>query len=248
MLCREEMVADVVPVDVPINLMITAAWHTAVHSPRDLLVYNCASGTVNPIRWREVQEWGLQELKINPMCNVLWYPGGSFTASPAAHKFWSVFCHFLPAYLIDGLISMCGHKPLLVRIHKRMWKAVQCLTYFTTNQWTFKSSNVFALLDQMSEHDRQEFHFDLRDLDWREYLSIYARGVRRFILKEQADMETSRRHLRRMYYVEKVSRLLMFLLTWRAVLHRSETARALWSSLLTLLRGLVPVLRAPLTS
>lgn len=29
-LCHDDMVADVVPVDIPINLMITAAWHTAV--------------------------------------------------------------------------------------------------------------------------------------------------------------------------------------------------------------------------
>ena len=31
LLCDENLVADIVPVDVPINLMITAAWHTAVH-------------------------------------------------------------------------------------------------------------------------------------------------------------------------------------------------------------------------
>ena len=31
MLCDGKLVADIVPVDVPINLMITAAWHTAVH-------------------------------------------------------------------------------------------------------------------------------------------------------------------------------------------------------------------------
>ena len=31
MLCDENLVADFVPVDVPINMMITAAWHTAVH-------------------------------------------------------------------------------------------------------------------------------------------------------------------------------------------------------------------------
>ena len=43
-----------------------------------------------------------------------------------------------------------------------MLKASNCLTYFTTHQWTFKSNNVVALLDEMSEHDRQEFHFDLK--------------------------------------------------------------------------------------
>ncbi|XP_043233602.1 putative fatty acyl-CoA reductase CG5065 [Amphibalanus amphitrite] len=248
LLCHEDLVADVVPVDVPINLMITAAWYTAVRSPRHPTVYNCASGSIRPIRWREVRVWGELELRENPMCNVLWYPGGSFTSSPLANKFWVVVCHFIPAYILDAVIMLCGHKPLLVRIHKRMLKASNCLTYFTTHQWTFKSNNVLSLLGEMSEHDRQEFHFDMKDLDWRKYLAIYCIGVRRFILKEDDDMEKSRRHLRRMYYVQEACRLLFFLLTWRTLLNRSETARALWSSLLTLLRSMMPAVLAPLTS
>ena len=36
-----------------------------------------------------------------------------------------------------------------------------------------------------------------QDLDWRKYLSIYCIGVRRYILKEDDNMEKSRRHLRR---------------------------------------------------
>ena len=51
-----------------------------------------------------------------------------------------------------------------------------------------------------------------------------------------------------MYYVQEACRLLFFLLTWRTLLNRSETARALWSSLLALLRSLVPAVVAPLTS
>lgn len=248
LLCHEELVADVVPVDVPINLMITAAWYTAVRSPRHPTVYNCASGSIQPIRWREVRDWGVLELRKNPMCNVLWYPGGSFTSSPLANKFWVVVCHFIPAYILDAVIMLCGHKPLLVRIHKRMLKASNCLTYFTTHQWTFKSNNVQALLGEMSENDRQEFHFDMKDLDWREYLAIYCIGVRRFILKEDASMDKSRAHLRRMYYVEQACRLLFFLLTWRTLLNRSETARALWSSLMAMFRSMLPAIAAPLTT
>lgn len=29
--CRGELVADLIPVDIPINLLIVAAWHTAMH-------------------------------------------------------------------------------------------------------------------------------------------------------------------------------------------------------------------------
>ena len=51
-----------------------------------------------------------------------------------------------------------------------------------------------------------------------------------------------------MYFVQEACRLLVFLLTWRTLLNRSETARALWSSLLALLRRALPAVLAPLTS
>ena len=50
----------------------------------------------------------------------------------------------------------------MVRIHKKLLRAMQCLTYFTTHQWTFKANNSMALLQQMSPEDRSEFHFELK--------------------------------------------------------------------------------------
>ena len=50
----------------------------------------------------------------------------------------------------------------MVRIHNKMLRAMRCLTYFTTHQWTFKSNNSLALLDTMSQEDRSEFHFELK--------------------------------------------------------------------------------------
>ena len=50
----------------------------------------------------------------------------------------------------------------MVRIHNKMLRAMRCLTYFTTHQWTFKSNNSLLLLDQMSQEDRKEFHFELK--------------------------------------------------------------------------------------
>ncbi|KAF0294751.1 putative fatty acyl-CoA reductase [Amphibalanus amphitrite] len=112
LLCDEDLVADIVPVDVPINLMITAAWHTAVHRPQEMLVYNCASGSIRPIYWRQVLKYGHNELRRSPLSDVFWYPGGSFTKSPMLHNFWVAVCHFLPAYAIDAVIMLMGKKPM----------------------------------------------------------------------------------------------------------------------------------------
>ncbi|XP_037071461.1 putative fatty acyl-CoA reductase CG5065 [Pollicipes pollicipes] len=239
LLCSEEMVADVVPVDVPINLMITVAWHTAVHRPREMMVYNCSSGTIRPIYWHQVLNWGIQELRRTPMRNVIWYPGATFTNSPLLNNFWVGICHFLPAYIVDAVVMLLGKRPILVRVHKKMLKASGCLAYFLTHQWTFKTNNVSWLLDQMSEDDREEFHFQLKDLDWQSYMATYCNGVRRFILKEDDRLEQARRHMRMMYYLHHASRLLLFLLAWRALAARSSRVRAVWVALLGLLRQLL---------
>ena len=69
------MIADFVPVDVPINLAIAAAWKTATQPTNEIPVYNSVSSTTNPISWGELVDNGLVSMKKYPVENVLWYPG-----------------------------------------------------------------------------------------------------------------------------------------------------------------------------
>ena len=47
-------VADFTPVDLPVNVLITTAWYTAVVKPSQVLVYNVTTGGVNPFTWGEM--------------------------------------------------------------------------------------------------------------------------------------------------------------------------------------------------
>jgi alcohol-forming fatty acyl-CoA reductase len=47
-------VADLTPVDLPVNVLISVAWYTAVMKPRQVLVYNVTTGGVNPFTWGEM--------------------------------------------------------------------------------------------------------------------------------------------------------------------------------------------------
>lgn len=51
-------VADVVPVDVTVNLLVVVAWQMALRKALgkrcDLTVYNCTTGSINPVRWAEM--------------------------------------------------------------------------------------------------------------------------------------------------------------------------------------------------
>lgn len=56
MKAENSAVADIVPVDIPINMMITVAWYTGVTKPKSTLIYHATTGAVNPFTWGEMGE------------------------------------------------------------------------------------------------------------------------------------------------------------------------------------------------
>lgn len=67
MLCEANYVADMVPVDIVINLMIAAAWRTATAKPDSLLIYNCCTGQQKPITWGQFVELAINKTRLHPL-------------------------------------------------------------------------------------------------------------------------------------------------------------------------------------
>ncbi|KAK3907438.1 Putative fatty acyl-CoA reductase [Frankliniella fusca] len=257
--CHRDMVADLIPVDICINLLIAVAWKTATRnqngrsSDDKVVVYNCVSGAQNPIKWGQLEDIGLRHLRRNPYSGVLWYPGGSFKGSRAYHDVCALAFHVLPAYVMDVAARLSGKKPIMVKIQRKLSKAIKCLQFFTTGEWQFTDDNVQALMREMTPADRKVFDFDVREVDWDSYLNMYVLGIRKFILKEDpSTFPEARAHLRKMYFVHRLSQFLTVTLTWRLILANSQVARRLWTLLIGILAravGLVSgVTRAALPS
>lgn len=67
MMCEKHYVADMVPVDIVINLMIAAAWRTATRKSNNLLIYNCCTGQRNPIVWSEFVKYAMSSVRKHPL-------------------------------------------------------------------------------------------------------------------------------------------------------------------------------------
>jgi fatty acyl-CoA reductase len=80
--------------------------------PNNVLVYNCTSGSLNPIRWREIEDTGHELILQNPFSDVLWYPGGSFKSSRVMNSICVMALHMLPAYIFDTVARVSGKKPV----------------------------------------------------------------------------------------------------------------------------------------
>lgn len=82
-------------------------------------VYNCTSGELNPVIWKD---YGLATLKYarkNPTKYVMLYPNFSYRTNRVIHTFYELFYHFLPAIFFDVLLRFKGTKPFLLKIAKR---------------------------------------------------------------------------------------------------------------------------------
>jgi fatty acyl-CoA reductase len=72
-------IADIIPVDLIVNMTISAAWFTAVSNNSKVMVYNCTSGQINKFTWGMLEEYGADCLHKNPFENVVIYPNPRFT-------------------------------------------------------------------------------------------------------------------------------------------------------------------------
>ena len=77
--------------DIPINLAIAVAWKLASQPSNALPVYNCTSGTINPVRWGDLETLGRDSIHKYPMENVMWYPGGSYKETEWVNRICQVF-------------------------------------------------------------------------------------------------------------------------------------------------------------
>lgn len=83
MLGNHDAVADIIPVDIPVNLMIAIAWYTALKNQRKIIVYNCTSGQLvqNKLTWGMLETFCRDIFFKNPFEKLLALPNPNFTTS-----------------------------------------------------------------------------------------------------------------------------------------------------------------------
>lgn len=111
-ICDDKLTIDVIPVDIVANTLVTAAWHTAAYRSNTMRVYNCTSGQINPIKWKEYGEHTQVAALQYPSKYVTWYPGFTFRTNRMMHWVCSLFYHTIPACIFDILLYCTKKKPM----------------------------------------------------------------------------------------------------------------------------------------
>ncbi|XP_034529544.1 fatty acyl-CoA reductase 1 isoform X3 [Notolabrus celidotus] len=258
MKANNDAVADLIPVDMVINLTVAAGWYTAVHRrktdkeqnkrPKTALVYNCTTGGINPFHWGEIEYHVMSTFKRNPLEQAFRRPNANITSNYLINQYWILVSHKFPALIYDLYLRLSGQKPQMMRIFNRLHKAISLLEYFSSQDWEWNSENLSMLMSQLTPEDRKTFNFDVRQLNWPEYIENYCIGTKKYVLNEEmSDIPAARQHLRKLRNIRYTFNTLLVIFIWRVFIARSQMARNIWYFVVSLCFKFLSYFRASST-
>lgn len=209
--CISTDYCDVVPVDTTINSLIAIGWDRGLDESRSVKYVNITLSEDKFLTWGDTINQGREILHKYPLEYAVWYPGGSIKSSYFIHLLCVIFFHYMPAYILDSLMFICGKKPFLIRTQNKISDGLKVLQYYTTKPWIFNNERLIGLRDKLNSYDREVFDFDMRKINWNEYLKIYILGTREYLLKEKPESIPRARILaRRLYILDKLVSLICY--------------------------------------
>ncbi|XP_029677784.1 putative fatty acyl-CoA reductase CG5065 [Formica exsecta] len=186
--CNENLIVDVVPVDFVVDTLICASWYNAMQHIDTIRIYNCTSSALHPITWRKFGHLTKKHAIESPSKHVMWYPGFTFRTNKFSHAIMVIMLHFLPAFIVDLVSRVRGYKPKMVKMTKRFERFAKTGEFFAINEWKFSADNMRKLVKSVkASGHRNDFNVDIRSLDWDTYLHQYMLGIRKYILKDNPD-------------------------------------------------------------
>lgn len=247
-IANNEAVADMIPVDVAINLTLAAGWYTAVHRPKTMLVYNCTTGGINPFFWGEMEQCVMSTFKRNPLEQAFRTPNAHLTSNYLISQYWITVSHKAPAILYDLYMRLTGRKPRMMKIINRLHKSMMLLQYFSTQSWDWSSDNMNMLMSHLNTEDKKLYNFDVRQLHWSEYIESYCLGAKKYLLNEDmAGIPAAKQHLRKLRNIRYAFNTTLLVIIWRIFIARSQMARNIWYFVVSLCYKFLSYFRASST-
>ncbi|KAH6785013.1 hypothetical protein C2S51_037468 [Perilla frutescens var. frutescens] len=183
---------DVVPADMVVNATLAAmAKHGAAGKP-ECSIYQVASSVVNPLVFRDLATLLHEHFSSSPVMDST----GSPVRVPKMKLFSSMedfsahlWRHAIKRTGLGALANLDGKLSQKLELICR--KSVEQAKYlasiyesYTFYGGRFDNSNTKRLMGCMSKEERQQFGFDVENIDWKDYITnVHIPGLRRHVMK-----------------------------------------------------------------
>ncbi|AOY88496.1 dehydrogenase [Marinobacter salinus] len=183
-------VIDVIPVDLVANAIILSLAET-LSEPGRHRIYQCCSGSSNPIRLGEFIDHLMAEAKSNYAAyDQLFYRQPSKPFIAVNRKLFDAVVGGvrIPLSITGRLLRMLGHNRELkvLRNLDTTRSLATIFGFYTAPDYIFHNDELISLATRMGSVDKVLFPVDARQIDWGVYLGkIHLAGLNRYALKER---------------------------------------------------------------
>ncbi|ESN90598.1 hypothetical protein HELRODRAFT_70906 [Helobdella robusta] len=232
MIADHHVNADIVPVDLPVNMMVVVAWYRTLHkqTTNATSVYHITSGGLNPFTWGEMENSVTNYFKKNPLDSCFRRPKSNvITSNSFMHDCWILVSHLIPAYAADLGYLLTGQKTRMVETYNRLHRTMEVLEYFTTRSWEWTHAHLDVLKNNLTQEELKTFSFDPRVLHWPTYIENFCLGTKKFLLKEDpAGLPAARARIKMLRNIRYAFNTVLLVLAWRVLIANSSLARNSW--------------------
>lgn len=95
-----------------LSALIFTYFNYSIAEDSTIHVYNCSSYTIEIITMEELVELGFSITKDIPLEGIIWKPHSTLTKNKFFYYFVMLLLHVLPALFIDGILKLCGIRPM----------------------------------------------------------------------------------------------------------------------------------------
>ncbi|XP_015191492.1 PREDICTED: fatty acyl-CoA reductase 2-like [Polistes dominula] len=165
--------AEMIPIDIVTNTLITAAWERTQRS-KDVgaIVYNTA--TIG-CTWGDLITKGQQAAKKFP------YPTfgiRGITGIGWLHWIMVLFLEWLPSVLCDTIVGLFGGKQRMVKEHEKVRKALKSVESIAWRSWNVERNRIHTLQQHLKPEDQLTFPL-VADDDIENYILCVAASVKK---------------------------------------------------------------------
>jgi alcohol-forming fatty acyl-CoA reductase len=225
-------ILDIVPVDIPINLLIAASWASNITDKQEqLTIYHCTSSGLNPFHWQEMSNYVTEYSKRIPYEHAFRRPNLSVTSHSLLHDSYRFVSHLIPAYLADIGLRLIGRQAHIVNHYKNLHRLLLDLELFSIRDEIRCSYDSLNALKQLIHETNNpvDFYVDIRALHWPTYIESYLLGTKRYVLNEDVNcLHGAQRHLNNLRNIRWIFNTILLVLLWRVFISKRPTARNLW--------------------
>jgi glycerone phosphate O-acyltransferase/fatty acyl-CoA reductase len=184
-------IGDQIPVDTVCNSVILSAAFLCTRGK--IQVVHIGTSARNPVVWNTCNEIISGYWNRYPSEKAMSRCEFSLTENITKYKTIRFLRRQLPGMLLSSIAKVSRNQTLIknsqkiTKLLQREAMVSEVFSHFTTHEWIFESQHVIDMIKMMTPKELEVFDVDITRLDWRIYLSNYAQGLKKYILKEKVE-------------------------------------------------------------